>query len=101
MASKDYGILHFTSGNKPWIKPQLSLSYEFWRIARETDFYEEIIYKNTLDKLQYQIRKQQDTGKQSLPIKQEKSLFQKFFIEWKQNGLRSAIKKVWNKLFKK
>lgn len=101
LASKDYGILHFTSGNKPWIKPQLSLSYEFWRIARETDFYEEIIYKNTLDKLQYQIRKQQDTGKQSLPIKQEKSLFQKFFIEWKQNGLRSAIKKVWNKLFKK
>lgn len=100
-ASKKYNILHFTSGNKPWIKPQLPLSYEFWRIARLTDFYEEIIYKNTLDKMQYQLRKQINSAGQPILYSNEVSLSRKFFDEIKSNGLLSALKKAWRKLFKK
>lgn len=100
-ASKNYNILHFTSGNKPWIKPNLPLSYEFWSVARETLFYEEILYKNTLDKMQY-ILKQSNVNIVKTGLKEEKrSLVSKFFIELKTNGLKSALKKVKHKIFGK
>lgn len=98
-AARDYYILHFTSGNKPWIKPQFPLSYEFWRIARQTYFYEEILYKNTIDKMQYILKK--NTSNQICQVKQQssKSLFSKFICEVKCNGFRNAVKKAWRKLF--
>ena len=99
-AAKDYNILHFTSGNKPWIKPQLPLSYEFWRVARRTDFYEEIIYKNTIDKMQYLLRKNSvNTGNTASVTTNNNSLFSKFISELRSNGLKSALKKTWRKLF--
>jgi len=39
-------IVHFTSGIKPWSRPDKSFSYLFWEHARQSDFYEEIIYKH-------------------------------------------------------
>ena len=42
----DCKILHFSSHIKPWLHPELELSNEFWRYARKTDFYEEILYAN-------------------------------------------------------
>ena len=39
-------IIHYAGGNKPWKKPQLSYAEYFWKYARKTPFYEEIIYKN-------------------------------------------------------
>ena len=39
-------IIHFAGGNKPWKQPYLSYSDYFWKYARKTPFYEEIIYKN-------------------------------------------------------
>ena len=39
-------IIHFTGPCKPWAHPENELSEYFWRYARETDFYEEILMKN-------------------------------------------------------
>lgn len=39
-------ILHFTSGRKPWKIPQLAEAHVFWKYARKTDFYEEILFGN-------------------------------------------------------
>ena len=40
-------IMHFATGNKPWNKPELLFSNYFWKYARLSPFYEEIIY-NTI-----------------------------------------------------
>ena len=40
-------IIHYAGGYKPWKQPWLYYSEYFWKYARQTVFYEEIIYKNT------------------------------------------------------
>lgn len=39
-------ILHFSSNIKPWQEPSIRNSNFFWKYARKTVFYEEIIYSN-------------------------------------------------------
>ncbi len=39
-------ILHYASANKAWHNPGLEMADKFWEYARQTSFYEEIIYKN-------------------------------------------------------
>lgn len=39
-------IMHFTSGIKPWNSPDKAHAKIFWKYARMTPFYEEILYKN-------------------------------------------------------
>ncbi len=40
-------IIHYAGAYKPWKQPWLAFSEHFWYYARQTIFYEEIIYKNT------------------------------------------------------
>lgn len=39
-------ILHYTSSLKPWIYPENDTAEIFWKYARKSPFYEEIIYSN-------------------------------------------------------
>lgn len=39
-------IIHFTSAVKAWQHPELECANYFWKYARMTPFYEEIIFKN-------------------------------------------------------
>ena len=39
-------IIHFTSSKKPWKYPALKYADIWWQYARQTPFYEEIIYSN-------------------------------------------------------
>lgn len=40
-------ILHYNAGDvRPWTKPDEELAEYFWKYARQTEFYEEIIYRN-------------------------------------------------------
>lgn len=39
-------IVHYTSGIKPWNRPKGPMAEYFWRYARQSDFYEEILYQN-------------------------------------------------------
>ncbi len=41
-------IVHYTSPKKPWISPKEEFAEIFWHYARQTPFYEEIIYENTI-----------------------------------------------------
>ena len=42
--SVDVGIYHYTSGNKPWNTKQIALGEFFWKAARKTPFYEQILH---------------------------------------------------------
>jgi lipopolysaccharide biosynthesis glycosyltransferase len=42
----DHYITHFTDWFKPWLEPRKTLAEHFWRYARNTSFYDEIIQKN-------------------------------------------------------
>ena len=42
-------IIHYAGAYKPWKQPWLYYSEYFWKYARQTIFYEEIIYKNTIN----------------------------------------------------
>lgn len=39
-------IIHFTSNIKPWTSPQGIFAEKFWETARQTPFYEEILFEN-------------------------------------------------------
>ena len=40
-------IMHYCGHEKPWTNPNYPKANLWWKYARMTDFYEEIIYKNT------------------------------------------------------
>lgn len=43
---KKEGIIHYATYEKPWRCPNLPLAQTWWKYARLTPFYEEIIYRN-------------------------------------------------------
>lgn len=45
-AKRSAFIIHYAGKEKPWSCPQLEYSYFWWQYARQTPFYEEIIYQN-------------------------------------------------------
>lgn len=40
-------IIHYTTSYKPWSHPNYPHASKWWKVARDTAFYEEIIYNNT------------------------------------------------------
>lgn len=51
-ASHDIRILHYVSEIKPWEHPEFAMADLFWEEARQTPYYEEILFKNTKGKAQ-------------------------------------------------
>lgn len=43
---KNPKAIHYAGAYKPWIQPWLEYSEYFWKYARQTPYYEEIIYRN-------------------------------------------------------
>jgi len=39
-------IIHFTDDKKPWANPSLPKSEYFWKYARQSPYYEEILFRN-------------------------------------------------------
>ena len=119
-AEKERKIIHFTSDKKPWNQPSAKYSEIFWRFAKKTSFYEEIIYKNATEKIVKDQEKrfiviekfiaeqppqkkeaESNTTEDQLLNNKHKTLFSKFFWEWKKNGFKVAIKKVKDRIFHK
>ena len=46
-AESNAKIIHYTTSYKPWSHPSCPHASKWWKIARDTVFYEEIIYNNT------------------------------------------------------
>lgn len=49
-AQKDIKIIHYDTAVKPWNAPEHKYADIFWKYARETVFYEEILIKETIPK---------------------------------------------------
>lgn len=47
-AQNDNVIIHYTGSYKPWLHPEFEHSEPFWKYARLSDFYEEIILTSTI-----------------------------------------------------
>ena len=47
-ARKDPYIIHYAGFLKPWMKTDEDMAYEFWRVARKTDFYEILLQRASL-----------------------------------------------------
>ncbi len=45
-ASENPLIIHYTSQTKPWNNPHFHLAEHFWHYARQSPFYEEILFRN-------------------------------------------------------
>lgn len=45
-SKEEHWLIHYTSGRKPWKKPEYNYADLFWYYAKQTLFYEEILYKN-------------------------------------------------------
>lgn len=46
-------ILHLTGRQKPWSNPNQIFAEYFWKYARQTPFYEKIIYQNLKKEIPY------------------------------------------------
>lgn len=129
-AMHSFSLIHYTSNIKPWNTPSAQFSNIFWNYARKTNFYEEIIYKNTivnipatqapstnkkplnkgLNEEAFEITNKVIEGNnRELAIEivkklngylKHKSLIRKFFIAIKYEGLHNAFQKVKNYLRK-
>lgn len=44
-AKKEPYVIHYASENKPWLNPELEFANDFWEIAKETKFYEILMYR--------------------------------------------------------
>lgn len=44
--AKDPRIIHYAGDKKPWEKPELEMADIFWKTARDTAYYEEILFAN-------------------------------------------------------
>lgn len=53
----DPWILHFCGSRKPWTNPMYPLSETFWGYARESPFYEELLYHNIQDNARRELSK--------------------------------------------
>ena len=118
---KDIGIIHFTTGKKPWNTKGLPLSEEFWRYAAKTPFYEDIIltYATKTLKLDRPSANTDERARRNLinghnqlhyevinPAPYERKLLitwpfrmmAKFFASWRREGIRSTVKKISPKL---
>lgn len=42
-ARKDPWVIHFAGADKPWINPEGDFADEFWKAARESDYYEVLL----------------------------------------------------------
>lgn len=51
-ARKNPFIIHYAGAAKPWKNPKEDFAREFWKVARTTPYYEEIIYDMCGRKLQ-------------------------------------------------
>lgn len=69
-------IIHYTSQVKAWTRPDLKYADAFWKYARQTAFYEEIIFNN--------MPKQVSASK-------EKNAFDRFVFPWKHVACDSRI----------
>lgn len=47
-AGKEPFIIHYASNPKPWDNPEIPYASHFWRIARETPYYEQLIYRSMI-----------------------------------------------------
>lgn len=63
----NFKILHFASGLKPWFLPHYPLAKYFWKYARMSHFYEEILLSNIInDNLQINKKNNLKTNKSSV-----------------------------------
>lgn len=56
-AEREIKILHYSGGRKPWKYPGLILADLFWKYARETVFFEQIVFNNSIGKYNRELHK--------------------------------------------
>lgn len=91
----DYSILHWGSADKPWRSPQRAYAEVFWKYARNTDFYEEILYENL------HMNKDSNRSVNANVPEIKRTLWQRFKIGCRDIGFFATVKKAIKKAFKK
>lgn len=64
-------IIHWAASRKPWKLPQVDGADEWWDVARETPFYEEILYTNICTLMREEmskVLKEQDKARQQIGV---------------------------------
>ena len=90
----DPKIIHYTSGRKPWDMPECYLAEYFWKYARKTPFYEEIIYRRYT-------QHRETSGSASMKKKYSRGLlFAKLWQCYNERGLKYTIKRSFERLFR-
>ena len=92
VAKRNANIIHYAGKEKPWSHPYLEYSYLWWKYARQTPFYEEIIYRNVLLN-QPTIQTKQNTP--LLPIMKDVFNYKKNYINYVKYKLLTKL--TWGK----
>ena len=114
-------LIHYTTGNKPWNSEKIALSEFFWNHARNTPFYEDIIFVyteaimkkrpaiygaapqktrtliNGMNMRHYRIINPEQEVRKSI-VSWPLRMTVKFFLYWRKYGFGAALRKIPDKL---
>ena len=104
---ENHFIIHYTSGKKPWNTSGMELAEVFWKYAKKSPYYEDILsnYLSTTLKIQTKISSEQVSQEKQRNIinadHQKKSIAswpfrmaKKFFLNLQAIGFKRTMKKV-------
>lgn len=81
-------IIHYAGKEKPWSHPSLEYANSWWEYARQTPFYEEIIYRNFLSTNSVS---QYKPGIPSLSVIREAFNYRKNYVKYLQYKLLTKL----------
>lgn len=113
VARKSPKIVHYAGWNKPWDYPDGDMADYFWKYARNCPFYETIILKMGARHITSlgtpkivnqpvvsEVQPQPEYSKLYKMLSWPLRMIDRFFVVWKREGFKIAIKKVKTKLSK-
>ncbi len=101
-AAKHPRIVHYTTSVKPWNTPDCVFGTEFWNYARQSPFYEAIIYENLLNKQNSEL----EIIRTSFAFRMDRVItfiprkLRGGFRCWQEHGFAYTLKRCWEKMRK-
>ncbi len=88
-ARKNPKIIHYAGSQKPWLYPEMDFGADFWEVARETPFYESLLFRtmhrSAVDEFLFG---------DAINRKTETSAAKRAFKYLNHNGVKKTVKKI-------
>lgn len=89
-------IIHYAGPQKPWLYPEMDFAQEFWEYAKNTSFYEMLLYRMSCQTAHDKFEEFERGCKRNSPDR----LLKGFFKCLRKNGILYTVKYIPKRLFR-